>query len=93
MSSQEIKAIEWNAIVGKIRKGRSILILGPGAYLSDSGKTLQAEFIEKLDLPNNSNVQRYYEEDNFFLFKAGGGRAFTSEQLEDFYRQQRPTPL
>ena len=28
MPSQEIKAIEWNAIVGKIRKGRSILILG-----------------------------------------------------------------
>lgn len=90
MPSQEIKDIEWNAIVGKIRKGRSILILGPGAYLSESGKTLQAEFIEKLDIPNNSNVQRYYEEDNFFLFKAGGGRAFTSEKLEDFYRAQAP---
>jgi hypothetical protein len=44
MPAQEIKKIAWNAIVGKIRKGRSILILGPGAYLADSGKTLQAEF-------------------------------------------------
>lgn len=90
MPHQEIKDIEWNAIVGKIRKGRSILILGPGAYLSDSGKTYQEEFIEKLDVPNNSNIQRYYEEDNFFLFRAGGGRAFTSEKLEDFYRQKTP---
>ena len=93
MPAQEIKDIAWNAIVGKIRKGRSILILGPGAYLNDAGKTLQAEFIETLDLPNNPHVQRYYEEDNFFLFKAGGGRAFTSEKLEDFYRAQQPTPF
>lgn len=90
MPAQEIKDIEWNAIVGKIRKGKSILILGPGAYLSDSGKTLQEEFIEQLDIPNNANVQRYYEEDNFFLFRAGGGRAFTSEKFEDFYRAKSP---
>jgi len=90
MPQLEIKNIEWDVIVGKIRKGKSILILGPGAYLSESGKTLQEEFIEELDVVNNPRIQRYYEEDNFFLFQAGGGRAFTSEKLEDFYRQQTP---
>lgn len=90
MPQQEIKNIEWNAIVGKIRKGRCVLILGPGAYLSESGKTLQEEFIEELDIENNSRIQRYYEEDNFFLFQAGGGRAFTSENLENFYRKKEP---
>lgn len=90
MPHQEVKDIGWNAIVGKIRKGKSILILGPGAYLSESGKTLHDEFITSLDLANNSNVQRYYEEDNFFLFRAGGGRAFTSEKLENFYEQKTP---
>ncbi|MEL7160899.1 MAG: hypothetical protein AAFN92_09075, partial [Bacteroidota bacterium] len=80
MPTQIIKDIEWNAIVGKIRKGKSILILGPGAYLTESGRTLQDTFIEELDLANNHYVQRYYREDNFFLFRAGGGRAFTSER-------------
>ena len=93
MPEQAVKNIEWNAIVGKIRKGKSILILGPGAYLSDSGKTLHEEFIAELDIPNNTRIQRYYEDDNFFLFKAGGGKAFTSEKLEDFYRQKEPNSL
>jgi len=93
MPQQEIKNIEWNAIVGKIRKGRSILILGPGAYLSESGKTYHQEFIEELDIANNGNIQRYYEDDNFFLFQKGGGRAFTSEKIEDFYQSKKPNSL
>lgn len=90
MPLQEIKVIEWNAIVGKIRKGKSILILGPGAYFSESGKTFQDEFIDELDIPNNKYIQRHYEEDNFFLFGKGGGKAFTSEKLESFYHQKTP---
>ena len=85
--------IEWNAILAKIRKGRSILILGPGVYPAAGGGTLQEAFIDELDLGRNPYVQNYYREDNFFLFRAGGGRAFTSARLEAFYERQEPGEL
>jgi len=83
--------INWKAIVGKIRKGRAILILGPGAYRDADGQLLSQKLLEVIDVENNSYIQKYYEDDNFFLFQRGGGRAFTCEKIEQFYAQQQPS--
>lgn len=82
--------IDWTAIVGKIRKGKSVLVLGPGAFQSSKGGTLQEELIHCLRVSDNAEIQKYYKEDNFFLFSIGGGRAFTCEKIEDFYVNQKP---
>jgi hypothetical protein len=87
------QSIEWDAIVRKIRRGKSILILGPGVYRHENGATLQSEFINELDLPNNPYIQNYYREDDFFLFRAGGGRGFTIDRMERFYEERQPDEL
>lgn len=88
-----ITDIDWKALVGKIRKEKSILILGPGAYLSAQNRPLLAHLLEELDLANNVYIQKYYSDDNLFLFKKGGGRGFTSEHIEDFYYDKKPSLL
>jgi hypothetical protein len=83
--------ISWEAIVGKIRKQRAILVVGPEAFLSaDKSKSLHQSLIGELDIPNNRFIQKYYADDDFFLFNVGGGRSFTCERIYDFYKRHAP---
>ena len=84
--------INWKAIAGKIRKEKCVLVLGPGAYHSNQGTLLQEDLLQHLDSAGNPDIQKYYPDDNFFLFNVGGGRAFTCEKIEDFYQSKRPSP-
>lgn len=90
MKTFDLSPIDWKAIIGKIRKEKCILILGPGAYFSKSGALLHQLLLDEIDVPNNSRILKYYEDDNFFLFNKGGGRAFTCERIEEFYSNQLP---
>lgn len=91
MGNFQTTKIDWKAIIGKIRKEKCILILGPGAYLSATGSLLHEDLLKEINIENNPNIQKYYREDGFFLFNRGGGRAFTCEKIEEFYRNQVPT--
>lgn len=88
-----ITNIDWKAIVGKIRKEKSVLILGPGAFQSAENRPILAHLLEELDIANNPYIQKYYQDDNLFLFRKGGGRGFTCEHIEDFYTQKKPDIL
>lgn len=93
MKQTSTTKINWKAIVGKIRKEKCILILGPGAYRSKRKGTLQNELLQFLEIEKNEYIQKYYEEDNFFLFQRGGGRAFTCEKIEEFYKSKQPDEI
>ncbi len=81
--------VNWKAIAGKIRKEKCVLVLGPGAYHMPDGTTLNQKLVQYLDITHNNNIQKYYADDDFYLFSAGGGRAFTCEQIEDFYKTKK----
>jgi hypothetical protein len=83
--------ISWEAIVGKIRKQRAILVVGPEAFRTpDHSKPLHQVLLEELDVAHNRYIQKYYADDDFFLFNVGGGRSFTCERIYDFHKRQEP---
>ena len=84
---KEIQEINWRAIVSKIKKNKCVLILGPDIYLSKTGKTHHKEFLKTLNIEENKDIQKYYKDDNLFLFNVPAGKAFTCDKIEDYYKK------
>lgn len=90
MGSTSTSTINWKAIVSQIRKGKTILILGPDVYRTSDGAFLYQKLLDELAIETNQYIQKYYPEDNFFLFKIGGGRSFTCVKIENFLKAKTP---
>ena len=82
--------INWEFIIDKLKAEQCLLVLGPEAYVAANGSTLQDELIRQLALPNNENIQKYYEEDGFFLFDDPYKRTLACHQIKAFYRSAQP---
>ena len=87
MSNIQVNKINWNFIVDKIEGDQSVLILGPDFYVNEAGEALNQQLVQYLDVANNGNILRYYNEDEFFLFDDAGGRTFTCYEIKTFYEQ------
>lgn len=83
-------AINWEFILDKLREEQCLLVLGPEVYRAANGGSLREDLIRQLSLPNNENIQKYYEEDDFFLFDDPYKRTLACHQIKGFYRTAEP---
>ena len=88
--SRNTVSINWEFILDKLREEQCLLVLGPEAYRTENEATLQEELIRELALPSNENIQKYYEEDGFFLFDDPYKRTLACHQIKAFYRTAQP---
>ena len=85
--------INWDFIVDKIMEEKCVLVLGPNAMTRGNGKTIQEDMLEFLDIDNNSNILKYYPNDDFFLFDDAGGSTLTCHRIKRFFDQQQPPEI
>lgn len=82
--------INWDYIVDKIIEERCLLVLGPGIYSSPGAIDIQQQLVNYLDIPNNSHIKRYYENEHFFLFDEPYKRTLTCHSIKKFYTEKEP---
>lgn len=85
--------INWEFIIDKLNAGQCLLVIGPEAYRGTDGSILHDELIRQLALPANENIQKYYEEDGFFLFDDPYKRTLACHEIKAFYRSVQPTDI
>lgn len=85
--------INWDFIVEKIKEEQCILVLGPGAYQAKGAPAVEEQLVAYLKEQKEDNIERYYEEDHFFLFNESYKRTLTCHSIKSFYGQLEPSPL
>ena len=87
---EQIKAIDWDAIVDTIRDEKCVLFIGPELYRSQEGLSLDMQLAEYLAYDSNPNIKQFYAEDGFFLFLSKAKKTQTYSKIKRFYNQEFP---
>jgi len=79
---------DWRDIIFRIKRGESVMVIGPGAVYNESGKPLQDVFVEMLETELSSPVKR---KDKLFylaeqLKKQKAGESILIENAEKAYK-------
>lgn len=87
---ENITSINWRHITRTIQKERCILFLGPGLFRSESGESLSQRLAQHLEVPDNPDIQSFYETDGLFLFRGKPQKTRSYFEIERFYEQSFP---
>ena len=82
--------IDWDIIIETIQEKKCVLFIGPEIFFPENGGSLNEELIQFLDLPNNSDIRKYYEEVGLFLFPDGKAKTKTYYRIKKFFNQSFP---
>ena len=88
-----IKDLNWDFIIDKIKEEQCLLVLGSGVFIDDNGITNKDKLIKYLDPDNNFNIQRFYQNDEFFLFDDLSKQTLVCHEIKTFYNQTQPNEL
>lgn len=83
-------SFKWEFILDKIKEEQCLLVLGPEAYTDPNGQPWQDKLRHHLQPGNNPLVQRYYEDDDFFLFDELSKQTLICHEIKSFYSQAKP---
>lgn len=85
----ENKFIDWDDILYNLKHQKTIVFLGPNAYLTPDNKPIETILLEEIGArdPENPYIKAYYE-DGFFLLKEKKFRRRLVRQIKDFYNSQ-----
>jgi hypothetical protein len=83
---------DWDFILESIKRGKSVLVLGPDVYKSEDGTRIEemlSQFL-KADNPEHPHIQAYYEKDGLFLFRDEKSKIKETSRIRNFYTQPNP---
>jgi hypothetical protein len=83
-----IDKIDWDNLITEIKNGNCAIILGHGLLTTPDGTPKFTQLCEQLATENAEHIHAYYEEENFFLFKALKFRRRFVNAVEEFYKQE-----
>jgi hypothetical protein len=78
---------DWNFIIETIKEEKCILLLGPEMAKTEDGIPLEHALLHYLDVGNNENILKYYNQDEVFLFKDNASKAITYYKIKECYNQ------
>jgi len=76
---------DWNFILETIKEDKCILLLGPEIARTMDGIPLQYALIRHLGIDGNSNILKYYNQDELFLFANKAAKAKEYYKIKEFY--------
>ncbi len=82
--------IDWDFVLSTIQDEKCILFLGPEIFTDEEGHRLEDKLFTSLDLENNQDIQKYYKEDNLFLFNSRARKTKLFYKIKNFYQQDFP---
>jgi len=88
-----LKPIDWDYLLDKIREKECLLILGHEAFSNAQGVTAQSRMTQSLDLSKNVYIKRHYPSEDFYLFDHKSSRTQFCYQIKRFYKNEKPGEL
>jgi len=80
--------IEWDIITQTIVEEKCVLFIGPEILSPSNEENLQEALIKFLDVENNPNIKKYYEDVELFLFESDHQETLTYYKIKEFYNQE-----
>lgn len=87
--------VNWDLTLENIRRGKSILFLGPEIFRrlhQPSVDEALAQFLE-VENPNHPHIRSYYQQDGLFLLKAKYYKSSLLYDIRRFYAQDFPETI
>ncbi|HMQ63149.1 MAG TPA: SIR2 family protein [Flavilitoribacter sp.] len=82
--------IDWDFILETIKAEKCILFVGPELYRDETGRSLDEQLGDFLEVPHNPDIQAWYERDGLFLFTSGAKKTTSYYKIKHFYNQSFP---
>ncbi len=81
----------WDKTLGALRRGNSVLFLGPLAYRYSPGQSLEEHIQKQLGVTseNHPQIRKFYPEDAFYLFHDGPARYQFILRLQELYQAEK----
>ena len=90
MSAGPSVAVDWDITLQTIQEEKCVLFLGPDLFTRPDGKRLEQQLTEYLDVDNNPDILKYYQEEDLFLFSSKAAKTKTYYKLKAFFQQEFP---
>jgi hypothetical protein len=76
--------VNWDLILETIESEKCVLVLGPEIRQNENGIPINEELYQFLDIKNNSNILKFYENDELFLFADGMSKSMVYYNIKKF---------
>ena len=92
-TTSPITTFDWEDVLDALEDEKCILFLGPGAFRSVDGSTLEAQLHRELDAsnPDHPLIRTFYEDEGFFLFREDRFKRKVIRRIRRFYEQPQGT--
>jgi len=88
--------MDLQLLVETIKADKCVLLLGPEIITTETGQNFHSALIEYLNIPENKNIIKYYENDDFFLFNQKDelkNRMSVFFKIKSFYQTTKPSEI
>ena len=89
-TSPDITAIDWDFIEETIQNEKCILFIGPEIFSAPGKENIETQLVQYLGIPDNPDIQTYYQHDGLFLFTSRARKTKTFYKIKSFYNQEFP---
>lgn len=79
--------INWEFILGTIKDGKCILLLGPEVCLSEDGKLYEEALLDHLNVKEGDETISYYDRDGMFFFEDPIAKTMSYYKIKEFYNK------
>lgn len=82
--------LNWDFILDKIQDEECLLVLGPEVFANEEGVSYHEQLMNYLNPAKNRYIQRFYEDDDFFLFDDLSKQTLICHDIKTFYSKAVP---